>query len=65
MISNYSFNLFFDSLKVVLINMVASLMMSAKLTVLGFLKIKMFQTKGYGVIFLSMTWQDLNYYYVA
>ena len=65
MISNYSFNLFFDSLKVVLINMVASLMMSAKLTVLGFLKIKMFQTKGYDVIFLSMTWQDLNYYYVA
>ena len=65
MISNYSFNLFFDSLKVVSINMVASLMMSAKLTVLGFLKIKMFQTKGYDVIFLSMTWQDLNYYYVA
>ena len=65
MISNYSFNLFFDSLKVVLINMVASLMMSAKLTLLGFLKIKMFQTKGYDVIFLSMTWQDLNYYYVA
>ena len=64
MIYNYS-NLFFDSLKVVLINMVASLMMSAKLTVLGFLKIKMFQTKGYDVIFLSMTWQDLNYYYVA
>ena len=41
---------FFESLKVVLINMVVILMMSAKLAALGFLKIKVFWNKGYDVI---------------
>ena len=55
-------------LKVVLINMVASLMMSAKLAVIGLLKIKVFQTKGYDVIIsvydvarLKLLLRDLNY----
>ena len=43
-----SFN--FESLKVVLINMVAISMMSAKLATLGFLKITIFQNKSYDVI---------------
>ena len=41
---------FFKSLKVVLINMVAILMMSAKMATLGFLKIKVFLNKGYDAI---------------
>ena len=44
-----SFN-FFESLKVVLINVVAILMMSAKLATLGLPKINVFGKKGYGVI---------------
>ena len=41
----------FESLKVVLINMVAILMMSAKLATLGFLNIKVFWKKVYdGII---------------
>ena len=44
-----SFNLL-ESLKVVLINMVAILMMSTKLATLGFLEIKVFWNKGYDVI---------------
>ena len=40
----------FDPLKVVLINMVAILMMSAKLATLGLFKIKLFRNKGYDVI---------------
>ena len=43
-----SFN--FESLKVVLINMVGISMMSAKLATLGFLKITIFQNKSYDVI---------------
>ena len=38
------------SLKVVLTNMVAVLMMSAKLVTLGLLKIKVFQNTGYDVL---------------
>ena len=41
---------FFESLKVVLINMVAILMMSAKLATLGLLKIKIFRNKDYDAI---------------
>ena len=41
---------FFESLKVVLINMVAILMMSAKLATLRLRKIKVFQNKDCGVI---------------
>ena len=41
---------FFKSLKVVLINMVTILMMSAKMATLGFLKIKVFLNKGYDAI---------------
>ena len=48
MISN-SFN--FEFLKVVSINMIAILMMSAKLASLGLLKIKVFWKKAYDVIF--------------
>ena len=44
-----SFNLL-ESLKVVLINMVAILMMSTKLATLGLLEIKVFWNKGYDVI---------------
>ena len=40
----------FKSLKVVLINMVVILMMSAKLATLDLLKIKVFWNKGYDVI---------------
>ena len=40
----------FESLKVVLINMVAILIMSAKLATLGLLKIKLLWNKGYDVI---------------
>ena len=38
---------FFESLKIVLINMVATLMMSAKMSTLGLLKEKIFWNKGY------------------
>ena len=48
MISNYF--IFFKFLKVILINMVSILMMSAKLAALGLLKIKVFWNKGYSVI---------------
>ena len=41
---------FFESLKVVLINIIAISMMSAKLTALVLLKIKVFFNKGYDVI---------------
>ena len=40
----------FESLKVVLIKMVATLMMSGKLATPGFLKIKVFSKKGCDVI---------------
>ena len=40
----------FQSLKIVLINMVAILMMSAKLVAIGLLKIKVFWNKCYDVI---------------
>ena len=48
LISNF-FN-FFESLKVVLINIVAISMMSAKLAALGLLKMKLFSNKDYDVI---------------
>ena len=41
---------FFDSLKVVLIKMVAILIISAKLVALGLLKVKIFWNKGYDII---------------
>ena len=41
---------FFESSKVVLVNMVEFLMMSAKLATLSLLKIKVFLNKGYEVI---------------
>ena len=41
---------FFEPLRVVLINVVAILMMPAKLATLGLLKIKVFWNKGYDVI---------------
>ena len=50
LIHNFYFSNFFQSLKVVLIIIVAILMMSAKLATLGLLKIKLFQNKGYDVI---------------
>ena len=40
MLKFYFFNIFFESLKVVLITMLAILMMSAKLATLGLIKIK-------------------------
>ena len=46
----YFFKTFFDSLKVVLIIMVTFVMMSAKMTTLGLLEIKLFLNKGYDVI---------------
>ena len=48
-ISN-SYNFFFESLKIVLRNMVTILMMSAKIATLDLLKIKVFWNKGYDVI---------------
>ena len=41
---------YFESLKISLMNMVAILMMSAKIATLGLLKITVFKKKGYGVI---------------
>ena len=41
---------FFESLRIVLINMIRILMMSAKMAFLGFLKIKIISNKGYDVI---------------
>ena len=41
---------FFESLKVVLINMVVFLMVSEKLATPGLLEIKVFRSKGYEVI---------------
>ena len=41
---------FFESLKIVLINIVTILMMSAKAAALGLLEIKVFWNKGYDVI---------------
>ena len=43
-------NFVWESFKVVLINMIEVLMMSAKLTTLGLLKIKVFWNKSYNVI---------------
>ena len=40
MLKFYFFNIFFESLKVVLITMLAILMMSAKLATLGLIEIK-------------------------
>ena len=45
----------FESLKAILINMVANLMISAKLATLGFLEINLFGNKGNDVIILIMT----------
>ena len=41
---------FFESSKIVLVNMLEFLIMSAKLATLGLLKIKVFWNKGYDVI---------------
>ena len=41
---------FLESLKIVLINMVTTLVISAKMAALGLLKIKVFCNKGYRVI---------------
>ena len=41
---------FLESLKIVLINMVTTLVISAKMAALGLLKIKVFWNKGYRVI---------------
>ena len=41
---------FLESLKIVLINMVTTLMMSVKMTMLGLLKIKLVWNQGYDVI---------------
>ena len=41
---------FFNSLKIVLINMITILMISAKMATLGFLKITVFWNKGYDVV---------------
>ena len=41
---------FFESLKIVLMNMVAILMMSAKMVTLGLLKIKVIENKAYDAI---------------
>ena len=51
LIHNLYFLNFFEFLKVVLINMVAILMMSTKLVILGLLKTKVFWNKGHDVIF--------------
>ena len=42
--------IFFESLKIVLINMVTILMMSAKMATVGLIKIKVFWNKGYDVV---------------
>ena len=56
---------FFESSKTVLINMVATMMMSAKLATLGLLKIMVFWNKGHDVIISVMTsptkFYHLNY----
>ena len=63
----YFFFTFFESLKVVLKNMVAVLMMSGKLATLGLFKIKVFWNKSYGVIIFvhdvtnKIWWRDSNY----
>ena len=54
----------FESLEVVLINMVATLMTSAKLATLGLFKIKRFWNKGYDVKIFSMT-SSTNFYHVT
>ena len=41
--------IFFESLKIVLINMVTILMMSAKMATVGLIKIKVFWNKGYDI----------------
>ena len=62
---------FIESLKIVLINMVTILMMSAKMATLGLLKIKVFWNKGYGVIISihdvinKILLHDLNYIVVV
>ena len=45
-----SFNFFFESLRIILINMVTISMMSAKMVALRLLEIKVFWKKGYDVI---------------
>ena len=42
--------IFFESFKIFLIKMVTILMMSAKMAIVGRLRIKVFQNKGYDVI---------------
>ena len=44
---------FFESSKIFLINTFTVLVMSAKLATPGFLKVKIFQNKGYDVTFLD------------
>ena len=44
------FQLFFEHLKIVLINMVTILIISAKMAALGFLKIRIFWNKCYDII---------------
>ena len=61
-ISN-SFN-FSESLKIVLINTVTISMMSAKMATPDLIKLKVFWSKGYDVIILSMT-SRTKFYYVT
>ena len=55
--------IFLASLKIVLINMVSILMITAKIATPGFLKIKIFFKKAYGVIVFSMT-SPTEFYHV-
>ena len=50
MIHNFFLLIFFESLKIALINMIAILMIYSKLATLVFLKIRIFWTKGYDFI---------------
>ena len=58
---------FFESLKIVLINMVTTLMKSAKMATLDLLKIKLFCNKGYDVVIslcdvtIKILFSDSNY----
>ena len=57
-------NIFFEFLSVVLINVVPTQIMLAKLATVGLLKMKTFRSKGCDVIVLSMT-SLLKFYYVT
>ena len=57
-------NIFFEFLSVVLINVVPTQIMLAKLASVGLLKMKTFRSKGCDVIVLSMT-SLLKFYYVT